>query len=101
MVHITTPSPKTINIARGPMAGKGENVMTNYDKAVLKEMIKEARNLNCSYKEQKLIAAAISLYAQGKKDLCLTLLMQKGLDALFGAWARVASEYVVKKEATK
>lgn len=29
MVHITTPSPKTINIARGPMAGKGENVMKN------------------------------------------------------------------------
>ena len=75
--------------------------MTNYDKAVLKAMIKEARNLNCSYKEQKLIAAALSFYAQGKRDLCLTLLIQKGLDTLFNAWARVASEYVVKKEATK
>lgn len=75
--------------------------MTNYDKAVLKEMIKEARNLNCSYKEQKLIAAAISLYAQGRRDLCLALLIQKGLDTLFNAWMQAASEYVVKKEATK
>ena len=75
--------------------------MTNYDKAVLTAMIKEARSLECSYKEQKLIAAAISFYAQGKKDLCLTLLMQKGFNTLFGAWAQVAAEYAVKKEATK
>ena len=75
--------------------------MKNYDKAVLTAMIKEARNLNCSYKEQKLIAAAISFYAQGKRDLCLALLIQKGLDALFSAWAQVAAEYAVKKEATK
>ena len=75
--------------------------MTNYDKAVLKEMIKEARNLNCSYKEQKLIAAALSFYAQGKRDLCLTLLIQKGLNTLFDAWTRVAAEYVIKREAIK
>lgn len=75
--------------------------MTNYDKAVLTAMIKEARNLDCSYKEQKLIAAALSLYAQGKRDLCLALLIQKGLNTLFSAWAQVAAEYAVKKEATK
>ena len=75
--------------------------MTNYDKSVLTEMIKEARNLDCSYKEQKLIAAALSFYAQGKRDLCLTLLIQKGLNTLFDAWTRVAAEYVIKKEATK
>lgn len=75
--------------------------MTNYDKAVLTAMINEARKLNCSHEEQKLIAAAISLYAQGKRDLCLVILMQKGLDTLFSAWMQAASEYVVKKEATK
>ena len=75
--------------------------MTNYDKAVLTAMIKEARSLECSHKEQKLIAAAISLYAQGKRDLCLALLIQKGLNTLFNAWAQVAAEYAVKKEATK
>ena len=73
--------------------------MTNYDKAVLTAMINEARKLECSYKEQKLIATAISLYAQGRRDLCLTLLIQKGFNALFGAWAQVAAEYAVKKEA--
>ena len=36
MVHITTPSPKTINIARGPMAGKGESVMKNFIVATLR-----------------------------------------------------------------
>lgn len=75
--------------------------MTNYDKAVLTAMIKEARSLECSYKEQKIIAAAISLYAQGKRDLCLALLIQKRFDTLFNAWAQVAAEYAVKKEATK
>ena len=75
--------------------------MKNYDKAVLTAMIKEARNLECSYKEQKIIAAAISLYAQGKRDLCLVILMQKGLGTLFNAWAQVAAEYAIKKEATK
>ena len=75
--------------------------MTNYDKAVLTAMITEARSLECSYKEQKLVAAAISLYAQGKRDLCLALLIQKGFNTLFNAWAQVAAEYAVKKEATK
>ena len=36
MVGITTSSPKTINIARGPMAGKGENVMKNVAKTMAK-----------------------------------------------------------------
>ena len=99
MVYITTSSPKTINIARGPMAGKGETVMTNYDKAVLTAMINEARKLNCSHEEQKLIATAISLYAQGKRDLCLVLLVNKGFNTLCQALIDTAAEYAVKKEA--
>ena len=75
--------------------------MTNYDKAVLTAMINEARKLNCSHEEQKLIATAISLYAQGKRDLCLVLLINKGFNTLFSAWMQAASEYAVKKEATK
>ena len=81
------------------MAGKGESVLTKYDKAVLTAMIKKARSLELTHQEQKLVATAISFYAQGKKDLCLALLMQKGLNTLFGAWAQVAAEYAVKKEA--
>ena len=75
------------------------NIMTNYDKAVLTAMIKEARSLECSYKEQKLIAAAISLYAQGKRDLCLVLLVNKGFNTLCQALINTAAEYAVKKEA--
>ena len=75
--------------------------MTNYDKAVLTAVITEARSLECSYKEQQLIAAAISLSAQGNRHLCLALLIQKGFNTLFNAWAQVAAEYAVKKEATK
>lgn len=75
--------------------------MTNYDKAVLTAMINEARKLNCSHEEQKLIATAISLYAQGKRDLCLVLLVNKGFNTLCQALIDTAAEYSVKKEATK
>lgn len=71
--------------------------MTNYDKAVLTAMIKEARSLDCSRKEQKLIATAISLYAQGHRDLCLALLMQEGFNTLFDAWQRAASMDVTQR----
>lgn len=75
--------------------------MTNYDKAVLTAMIKEARSLELTRKEQKLIAAAISLYAQGRRDLCLVLLVNKGFHTLCQALIDTAAEYAVKKEATK
>ena len=75
--------------------------MTKQDKAVLTAMIKEARSLELTRKEQKLVATAISLYAQGRRDLCLVLLINKGFNTLFSAWAQVAAEYAVKKEATK
>ena len=51
MVCITTPSPKTINIARGPMAGKGETVMKNI-KSLINQIAKEARNLDLTYNDQ-------------------------------------------------
>lgn len=73
--------------------------MTNYNKAVLTAMINEARKLELTRKEQKLVAAAISLYAQGRRDLCLVLLINKGFYTLFEAWGKAAAEYAVKKEA--
>ena len=75
--------------------------MTKQDKAVLTAMIKEARSRELTRKEQKLVATAISLYAQGRRDLCLVLLINKGFNTLFEAWGKAATEYVVKKEATK
>lgn len=72
--------------------------MTKQDKAVLTAMIQEARKLNCSREEQKLIATAISLYAQGRRDLCLVLLVNKGFNTLFEAWGKAATECAVKKE---
>ena len=71
--------------------------MKKFDRMVLTEMIKEARKLECSRREQKLIAAAIRLYAQGHRDLCLALLMQEGFNTLFDAWQRAASKDVTKR----
>lgn len=73
--------------------------MTNYDKAVLTAMIKEARSLELTHQEQKLVATAISLYAQGRRDLCLVLLANKGFHTLCQALIDTAAEYAVKKEA--
>ena len=73
--------------------------MTNYDKAVLTAMIREARSLELTRKEQKLIATAISLYAQGRRDLCLVLLVNEGFNTLCQALIDTAAEYAVKKEA--
>lgn len=73
--------------------------MTNYDKAVLTAMIKEARSLELTHKEQKLVATAISLYAQGRRDLCLVLLVNEGFNTLCQALIDTAAEYAVKKEA--
>ena len=53
MVHITTSSPKTINIARGPMAGKGETVMKNVVKTTINQIAKEARNVEPVKEEPK------------------------------------------------
>lgn len=73
--------------------------MTNYDKAVLTAMINEARSLELTHQEQKLVATAISLYAQGRRDLCLVLLVNKGFHTLCQALIDTAAEYAVKKEA--
>lgn len=73
--------------------------MKNYDKAVLTAMIKEARSLELTHQEQKLVATAISLYAQGRRDLCLVLLVNKGFHTLCQALIDTAAEYAVKKEA--
>ena len=73
--------------------------MKNYDKAVLTAIIAEARSLECSYKEQKIITTAIILYIKGKRDLCLTLLIQKGFETLIAAWRQVAEKYAAQKEA--
>lgn len=73
--------------------------MTNYDKAVLTAMIKEARSLELTHKEQKLVATAIGLYAQGRRDLCLVLLVNEGFNTLCQALIDTAAEYAVKKEA--
>ena len=57
MVDITTPSPKTINIARGPMAGKGETVMKNV-KSVIKELDQVSKERQLSRYDQLLLDAA-------------------------------------------
>ena len=61
MVGITTSSPKTINIARGPMAGKGENVMKNI-KSWIDELdqVSEERQLS-RYNQLLLDAAEVQL----------------------------------------
>lgn len=57
MVHITTSSPKTINIARGPMAGKGETVMKNV-KSWIDELDRVATERQLSRYDQLLLDAA-------------------------------------------
>ena len=57
MVHTTTSSPKTINIARGPMAGKGETVMKNF-KSWIDELDQVSEERQLSRYDQLLLDAA-------------------------------------------
>ena len=57
MVDITTSSPKTINIARGPMAGKGETVMKNF-KSWIDKLDQAATERQLSRYDQLLLDAA-------------------------------------------
>ena len=57
MVGITTSSPKTINIARGPMAGKGETVMKNV-KSWIDELDRVSEERQLSRYDQLLLDAA-------------------------------------------
>ena len=57
MVGITTPSPKNFITARGPMAGKGENVMKNV-KSVIKELDQVSKERQLSRYDQLLLDAA-------------------------------------------
>ena len=92
MVGITTPSPKTINIARGPMAGKGENVMTNVAKNTINELAKEARNLDLTHNEQIIVVKVVKAIAAGDNALAFALLItNENLRPLVGVWSNVTA----------
>ena len=73
MVGITTPSPKNFIIARGPMAGKGETVMTNVAKNTINQIAKEARNLDLTYNEQMIVVKVIKAIYAGDNALTFAL----------------------------
>ena len=73
MVHITTSSPKTINIARGPMAGKGETVMENVAKNTINKIAKEARNLDLDYNDTRTVVKDIKAIYAGDNEVALSL----------------------------
>ena len=57
MVGITTLSPKNFIIARGPMAGKGETVMKNFQ-SLIKELDQVSKERQLSRYDQLLLDAA-------------------------------------------
>ena len=92
MVHITTPSPKTINIARGPMAGKGESVMKNVVKTTINEITKEARNLDLTYNDQMTVVKVIKAIYAGDNELAFALLFaNEKLFPLVYTWGGVTA----------
>lgn len=92
MVDITTPSPKTFIIARGPMAGKGESVMKNVVKTTINELAKEARNLNLTHNEQIIVVKVVKAIAAGDNALAFALLFaNEKLFPLVYTWGGVTA----------
>ena len=92
MVHITTSSPKTINIARGPMAGKGESVMTNLTKNTINQIAKEARSLDLNYNDQMVVVKVVKAIYAGDNALAFALLTaNKKLLPLLYIWSNVTA----------
>ena len=92
MVGITTPSPKNFIIARGPMAGKGETVMTNVAKNTINKIAKEARNLDLDYNDQMTVVKVIKAIYAGDNALAFALLTaNKKLLPLLYIWSNVTA----------
>lgn len=92
MVDITTPSPKTINIARGPMAGKGATVMKNVAKNTINKLAKEARNLNLTHSEQMIVVKVMKAIYAGDNALAFALLVaNEKLFPLVYTWGGVTA----------
>ena len=97
MVGITTPSPKTFIIARGPMAGKGENVMKNVVKTTINQIAKEARNLDLTYNEQMTVVKVIKAIYAGDNALAFALLFEnEKLFPLVYTWGGVTANGGIK-----
>ena len=74
------------------MAGKGETVMKNYDKAVLTAMIKEARNLDLTYNDQMTVVKVIKAIYAGDNELAFALLFaNEKLFPLVYTWGGVTA----------
>lgn len=98
MVYITTSSPKTINIARGPMAGKGENVMKNVAKTTINELAKEARNLDLTYNDQMTVVKVVKALYAGDNELAFALLLaNEKLFPLVYTWGGVTANGGLRK----
>ena len=92
MVGITTSSPKTINIARGPMAGKGETAMKNVAKNTINELAKEARNLDLTYNDQMTVVKVVKALYAGDNELAFALLLaNEKLFPLVYTWGGVTA----------
>lgn len=98
MVHITTPSPKNFITARGPMAGKGENVMKNVAKNTINKIAKEARNLDLDYNDQMTVVKVIKAIYAGDNELAFALLLaNEKLFPLVYTWGGVTANGGLRK----
>lgn len=83
---------KLFNIARGPMAGKGETVMKNI-KSLINQIAKEARNLDLTYNDQTTVVKVVKALYVGDNALAFALLVtNEKLLPLLGIWSQATAE---------